>query len=235
MHPRGFDAPQIAGRTTMRTGFALTLALLAVLMLSATPADAQSATATAVATPAATPAAEPAPDGSGGDSSTTTSTEVASPTSTSTEVRSPTNTSTEAYTADNFTVTVTGGAGSGDTTVNIYPPGAAVVSPTDPAAAAGQPTAQMIASCKYKLGFAALAILIPAIVGGCVTDETHNQANGDGWQESEGGLMVWRKADNWTAFTDGYRTWINGPAGLQVRLNTLRYSWEANPTNLPAA
>ena len=33
-------------------------------------------------------------------------------------------------------------------------------------------------------------------------------------------FLVWRKADNWTAFTDGYRTWINGPSGLQVRLNT---------------
>ncbi|HEY5268440.1 MAG TPA: hypothetical protein VII94_04895 [Candidatus Saccharimonadales bacterium] len=50
-----------------------------------------------------------------------TSTEVKSPTSTSTEVRSPTSTSTEAYTADNFTATVTGGAGEGDTTVNIVP------------------------------------------------------------------------------------------------------------------
>jgi len=50
-----------------------------------------------------------------------TSTEVRSPTSTSTEVRSPTSTSTDAYTSDNFTATVTGGAGAGATTsVNIY-------------------------------------------------------------------------------------------------------------------
>jgi hypothetical protein len=43
-------------------------------------------------------------------------------TSTSSDVRSPTetSTSTEAYTAGNFTSTVTGGAGDGDTTVNIY-------------------------------------------------------------------------------------------------------------------
>ena len=63
--------------------------------------------------------------GSGGngpsDVRSPTSTEVRSPTSTSTEVRSPTSTSTEAYTADNFTATVTGGAGAGATTVNIYP------------------------------------------------------------------------------------------------------------------
>ena len=45
--------------------------------------------------------------------------------------------------------------------------------------------------------------------------------------------MVWRKADNWTAFTNGYWTWINGPNGLAKRLNTQRYSWEANPADLP--
>jgi hypothetical protein len=55
-------------------------------------------------------------------SPTSTSTEVRSPTSTSTEVRSPTSTSTEAYTADNFTSTVTGGAGAGATSVYITPP-----------------------------------------------------------------------------------------------------------------
>lgn len=38
--------------------------------------------------------------------------------------------------------------------------------------------------------------------------------------------MVWRKADNWTAFTDGHRTWINGPNGLQQRLNIERFAWE---------
>jgi len=46
-------------------------------------------------------------------------------------------------------------------------------------------------------------------------------------------LLAWRKADNWTAFTNGYWTWINGPSGLVKRLNTQRYSWEANPENLP--
>jgi hypothetical protein len=40
--------------------------------------------------------------------------------------------------------------------------------------------------------------------------------------------MVWRKADSWTAFTDGYRTWINGPFGLQQRLNTQRFPWESD-------
>jgi hypothetical protein len=43
------------------------------------------------------------------------------------------------------------------------------------------------------------------------------------------GLLLWRKLDNWTAFTDGVRWWVNGPLGLQQRLNDQRFSWEANP------
>ena len=49
------------------------------------------------------------------------------------------------------------------------------------------------------------------------------------------GLLVWRKADNHTAFTDGYRTWVDGPKGVQKRLNTQRFAWEANPEDLPLA
>lgn len=100
-----------------RTAFTLGLAISSLLIASC----ASNGTPTADATP--TPAAA----ATGNDSS------VRSPTSTSTEVRSPTSTSTEAHTADN--VTVTGGAGDGDTTVNIY---------TDPqkvkVLAAGNPT-----------------------------------------------------------------------------------------------
>jgi hypothetical protein len=94
-----------------------------------------------------TPANTPANTGSGGNGPSDvrsptstevrspTSTEVRSPTSTSTEVRSPTSTSTEAYTADNFTATVTGGAGDGaNTTVNIYltPPTTPKINPNIP-------------------------------------------------------------------------------------------------------
>jgi hypothetical protein len=39
--------------------------------------------------------------------------------------------------------------------------------------------------------------------------------------------MAWRKADNWTAFTNGHTTWINGPYGVQSRLNDQRFPWEA--------
>jgi hypothetical protein len=88
-------------------------------------------------------------------------------------------------------------------------------------------------SCQFVLGFATLHGLIPQTVGACLENEHHNPDNGDGLQATVGGLLVWRKADNWTAFTDGYRTWVNGPNGLQQRLNSQRFSWEANPDGLP--
>jgi hypothetical protein len=81
--------------------------------------------------------------------------------------------------------------------------------------------------CHYQLGFATLHAMIPEIVGDCVTDEFHNPETGDTLQVTENGLLVWRKADNWTAFTDGHRTWVHGPFGIQSRLNTERFDWEA--------
>jgi len=91
------------------------------------------------------------------------------------------------------------------------------------------PTAVVVQAapgCQFELGFAALEKLIPTPVGACLEDENHNPVNGDGLQHTQGGLMVWRKADNWTAFTDGYHTWINGPNGLQERLNDELFPWE---------
>lgn len=87
--------------------------------------------------------------------------------------------------------------------------------------------------CIFSLGFATLHSLIPTRVGDCLDDESHNSANGDAPQHTAAGLLVWRNADNWTAFTDGYHTWINGPQGLQERLNTERLDWEsvARPAN----
>ncbi len=64
-------------------------------------------------------------------------------------------------------------------------------------------------NCAFVLGFKAVHDLMPATVGDCLVDEHHNSANGDGLQETAGptgagGLLVWRKVDNRTAFTDGY-------------------------------
>lgn len=89
------------------------------------------------------------------------------------------------------------------------------------------------AGCRFVLGFAALHDLIPGIVGSCVDDEQHTPSTGDGLQHTSTGLLVWRKADNFTAFTDGYRTWVRGPLGVQERLNAQRFPWESNPMALP--
>jgi len=95
--------------------------------------------------------------------------------------------------------------------------------------------AQSAPACQFELGFLALDKLIPTPAGSCLENENHNPLNGDGLQHTQGGLMVWRKADNWTAFTDGYHTWINGPLGLQERLNSEQFPWEqAEQAQTPA-
>ena len=84
--------------------------------------------------------------------------------------------------------------------------------------------------CRFVLGFATLRDLIGAEkVGACLEDQQTNPENGNAEQRTRGGLMVWRKADNFTAFTDGGTTWINGPNGLQSRPNAERFSWESDP------
>jgi hypothetical protein len=84
-------------------------------------------------------------------------------------------------------------------------------------------------ACHFALGFAQLHDLIADLVGECVDDETHAPTTGDALQRTTNGLLVWRKADNWTAFTDGSQSWVNGPLGLQQRSNDERFWWEANP------
>ncbi len=82
---------------------------------------------------------------------------------------------------------------------------------------------------EFQLGFRALADLIPEVAGQPLENEHHNPFNGDGLQRTTTGLMVWRKADNWTAFTDGFRSWVNGPLGVQERGNEERFKWEGLP------
>ncbi|MHB8620598.1 MAG: hypothetical protein ACYDAG_13675, partial [Chloroflexota bacterium] len=86
--------------------------------------------------------------------------------------------------------------------------------------------------CQFVLGFAALDSMLAQTVGTC-TDNQAFAANGDALQHTSGGMLVWRKADNWTAFTDGYHTWINGPHSLAERLNSQRFSWEPDHANFP--
>ena len=97
------------------------------------------------------------------------------------------------------------------------------------------PAAYAEPSCQFVFGFATLQALLPNLVGSCLDDEQHNGSSGDAIQHTTGGLLAWRKLDNWTAFTDGYHTWINGPSGLVERLNSQRFAWEANPDRLPVA
>lgn len=84
--------------------------------------------------------------------------------------------------------------------------------------------------CRFVLGFAALREAVGAAkVGDCLENERFNDSNGNAEQATKGGLLVWRKADNFTAFTDGGTSWIAGPNGVQSRPNSERFSWERDP------
>ena len=90
------------------------------------------------------------------------------------------------------------------------------------------------ADCKFVLGFKALHAMIPDTVGACVENEQHHPNNGVTSQRTTHGLLVWQKATNHTSFTDGYHTWVQGPLGLQQRLNTEQFDWERELAVVPA-
>jgi plastocyanin len=97
-----------------------------------------------------------------------------------------------------------------------------------------RPVAAQPVGCQFVLGFRDLRALVgPQVVGECVEDQRY-AANGNAEQRTTGGLLVWRKADNWTAFTDGNRTWLSGPQGLEVRANTSRFPWEGDAVAMRA-
>jgi hypothetical protein len=79
---------------------------------------------------------------------------------------------------------------------------------------------------EFRLGFQTLAQLIPDVVGQPLENERHDSHTGDSVQPTTTGRMVWRKATNTTAFTDGGTTWVIGPLGLQSRPNDARFAWE---------
>jgi len=89
---------------------------------------------------------------------------------------------------------------------------------------------------QFILGFKTLAGMIPNIVGQPLEDEHFDPQTGDALQRTTRGLLVWRKADNWIAFTNGTTTWLNSPYGLQERPNNERFGWESQdpgPTVAP--
>ena len=118
------------------------------------------------------------------------------------------------------------------TAVALAQPQPAVIEQVPQMAPATVPSSQS-QNCQFILGFAALDDMIPNIVGQCLANESHNPQNGDGLQQTANGLLVWRKSDNFTAFTDGATSWVNGPFDLQTRSNSQRFSWEQNSDNLP--
>ena len=82
--------------------------------------------------------------------------------------------------------------------------------------------------CRVVLGFAKLEGMIGhAITGECLEDERTDAEWGIAVQATTGGLFAFRP-EGTLAFTDGYRTWLLGRAGLQRRLNGQRWCWEAD-------
>ena len=89
------------------------------------------------------------------------------------------------------------------------------------------------AACDFKLGFAGIHGELADRVGDCLTDEHYDATTGDALQETTGGLLVWRRADNTVAFTDGATTWLESRFGLVVRANGERFAWEGPPPPPP--
>jgi hypothetical protein len=94
--------------------------------------------------------------------------------------------------------------------------------------------APLTAPCQLTGGFKTLGEMVPE-VGPCLEDARVEAATGNTLQRTAGGLLVWRPVGNWTAFTDGFHTWLNGPFGLQQRLATERFDWEEALAPAPAA
>jgi len=94
--------------------------------------------------------------------------------------------------------------------------------------------APLAAPCQLTGGFKTLGELVPE-VGECVEDARAEATTGNTLQKTTGGLLVWRRAGNWTAFTDGFHTWVNGPFGLQERLANERFDWEEALAPAPSA
>ena len=96
---------------------------------------------------------------------------------------------------------------------------------------AGQP-----AACRFALGFADLRQVIgAAVVGECLQDEYQDPASGDTRQATTRGELVYRRASNTSAFTNGYETWVMGLNGLQRRLNNERFAWEPDAASFSRA
>jgi hypothetical protein len=81
-------------------------------------------------------------------------------------------------------------------------------------------------ACEFRADFKSLREEIPDIVGRCLENELFDATTGNFRQRTSGGMIFRDAADQRTSFTDGHKTWIYGPNGLQHRLNTERFPWE---------
>jgi hypothetical protein len=102
-----------------------------------------------------------------------------------------------------------------------YPRAAPAPSSGDAAAAAG---------CWLRFELRALRDAIPDVVGDCVENARRDPASGDTVQRTTGGLLVLRQSDRRAGFTDGGRTWLQGPEGIVTRPNEERFAWEPDAT-----
>lgn len=87
----------------------------------------------------------------------------------------------------------------------------------------------------FQPGFQQLASAIPSVVGQPLEQGRYDPVNGNALQLTSNGLLVWRKGDSWTAFTDGATTWVLGPTGVESRPNDQRFSWEEDGGPVVAA
>jgi hypothetical protein len=87
--------------------------------------------------------------------------------------------------------------------------------------------AQSASQCTLLDTFRSLHDAAPSEVGECRGGQI-DEDNGDASQATNKGLLLWRKADNWTVFIGPSRTLILGPEGPTRRANTERFAWELN-------
>ncbi|MDP2660956.1 MAG: glycoside hydrolase family 2 TIM barrel-domain containing protein [Dehalococcoidia bacterium] len=85
-------------------------------------------------------------------------------------------------------------------------------------------------ACQISLGFAFLRDTVNQAegadtVGTCLEDIRYG-AGGNSMQLTGNGLLAWSGSTNWTGFTDGETTWVNGPYGLEKRSNNEQFLWE---------
>ena len=90
------------------------------------------------------------------------------------------------------------------------------------------------AACTLVPQAARLEISLERRTVGACTSAPVPAPNGDIVQPTTTGLVVVRASDGRAAFTDGVRTWIDGPSGIQRRMNGDRFSWEAATRDLTA-